>query len=245
MQTVHKSLFMNYTNAFARELLRYQKVYDLALIFEDFLDLCLCVLSPSALAGFPLNRQRFESGLLKYSDPALPFNFASALALLLWEMKGCQFPTESYRDVLGDFYEEHILGYDSEDPFSSWDLDSRTPNGLRTILTIDEASGRKITMLDEHCKSGRRLLARKWNRTIGSYYGVDVNPICVKMSVLNLFVYRLPQAEIACIKEVSGERRFLFSCAFSMKTQGIVEIDRQEDSEVWQQVNANVVGMAA
>lgn len=227
---------MNTQLTFAHALCSYRKVYDLEPLFGDFLDLCLCVLSPTALAGFPLDRERFESILLKYSDPALPLDFTMLFALLLRAVRCRQslpHQLHCYCDVLGDFYEEHILGYDPEIPFDGWELDQAR---LRPeLITIPGSAPLvKRTLFDPLCASGRRLLNRRWMHTIGCFYGADTRPECAKMSILNLFLHHAPEAEVICTKTTGSGKSFLTGYAFSPSVPGIREIERAEESRVWQ-----------
>lgn len=226
---------MNTQNAFARMLLAYQKVYDLQPLFEDFLDLCLVVLSPSALAGFPLDRDRFDSILLKYSDPAMPIDLTSLFAALLREVRCRQNPPHQvycYSDVVGDFYEENILGYDATNPFASWDMDEakRRPD----LITIhDGPPMKKRKLFDPLCASGRRLLTRRWMHTIGTFYGAEVTPVCAKMCILNLFLHHVPNAEVICVQATDFGSRFLEGYSFSYVSPGIKKIEQSGDSNVW------------
>ena len=77
---------MNYKTPFAAIMLPYQKMYNLPVLFEDFLNLCLCILTPSAIAGLPWDRERFEHLLDKYSDPSCTLNFVQAFNCLLQEI---------------------------------------------------------------------------------------------------------------------------------------------------------------
>ncbi len=236
---------MNTKNTFASVLLQYRNVYDLEPLFSDFLDLCLIVLSPSALAGFPLDRERFESILLKYADPSLPLDVSTLVSLLLKEMR-CQVnlphQLNCYSDVLGDFYEEHILRYDPDMPFSSWDLDEHRLQP--DIFTIPgDTPARKKKLLDGLCGSGRRLLARRWMHTVEGWYGMEITPACAKMAILNLFLHHLPEAEIVCVSGDDAGRHFLFGYAFSRTVTGIRELTENQ-SWVWQ-TQVGAVAMAA
>lgn len=231
---------MNSQNTFASQLLSYQKAYDIEPLFSDLLDLCLCVLSPSALAGFPLNRDCFESILLKYADPALPLDFTPLFALLLKEMR-CQmnpYGRNAYSDILGDFYEEHILGYDPENPFTGWDIHEAK---LRPdIIRIEGATPvHKRTLFDPACASGRRLLSFRWMHTVDTFYGADITPACVKMSILNLFLHHVPNAEVICIKITDIGNSFVTGYGFNSLSPGIREIGK-EDSKVWQLMQEKV-----
>ena len=140
---------MNNQTPFASLLLPYQRAYDLPPLFEDFLDLSLSVLSPNALAGLPWNRDRFERTLAKYSNPAYSFDFVAVFNCLLQEIPNHRHPFQ-YNDVLGDFYEEHILGYDPDNPFSSWGLDELALRSTRLIRIPP----------NDHCASKKSEAAR-------------------------------------------------------------------------------------
>ncbi len=238
---------MNTQNTFATELLSYRNVYDLEPLFEDFLDLCLIVLSPSALAGFPLDRDRFEATLLKYSDPKLPLDVSSLFTLLLKEMRcrlGLPHQLNCYSDVLGDFYETHILGYDAENPFVSWELD--TCRLQPDILSVHgDAPMRKKKLFDGQCGSGRRLLARRWMHTVEGWYGMEAAPVCAKMAILNLFLHQVPEAEVICITGKDAGKHYRFGYAFSRTVTGIQEIEQKEQSWAWQLIQESSHSLAA
>jgi hypothetical protein len=228
-------LFMNNKTSFATLMLSYQKVYDLPALFEDFLNLCLCVLSPNAIAGLPWDRGRFEQLLKKYSDPSYPLDFVQVFNCLLRETPKHRHP-DCFNDVLGAFYKEYILSYDPEEPFSLSNFDEHTLSSL-TLVTLAPRDGdyrKKGKLLDELCGSGRQLLSRRWMHTIDGFYGLEIRPVCAKMAILNLFLNRVPNGEIVCKKTEDYSYSFLFGYRFSERSLGIEEIMRQEDSVVWQ-----------
>jgi hypothetical protein len=216
-------------------------VYDLPVLFEDFLSLCLCVLTPSAIAGLPWDRARFEYLLDKYADLSCPLDFVQAFNCMLQEIPKHRYP-DCLNDVLGDFYEEHILGYDPDNPFSSWDLDEHVLScaTFHIIPSADADSHKKGKLLDELCGSGRRLLSRRWMHTIDGLYGLEIRPVCAKMAILNLFLNRVPYGEIVCKKAADYSYSFLLGYRFSERSFGIEEIVRPEDSVAWQIMNDRI-----
>ncbi len=228
---------MNKQTPFARLLLPYQKVYDLPPLFEDFLNLSLLVLSPNAIAGLPWDRESFERILDRYSDPACTLDFVSLFNCLLQEIPKHR-ESYGYNDVLGDFYEEHILGYDPDNPFSSWGLDEleRRSSPLIKIAPPSNRVGEKAKLLDNHCGSGRRLLEKRWLHTINGFYGLEVTPMCAKMAILNLFLNKVPEGEVVCKKADDYSYSFLFGYRFSGETFGIETTDDESKSVVWQYV---------
>ena len=88
-------------------------------------------------------------------------------------------------------------------------------------------------MLDEMCGSGRRLLDRKHMRQAEGFYGMEESLTCARMTILNLFLNRIEKAEVVCIEAECDSFRFQMGYAFSKETEGIIEIEREEDSVVW------------
>jgi hypothetical protein len=56
------------------------------------------------------------------------------------------------------------------------------------------------------------------------------------MSILNLFLHYVPEAEVICTRTTESGKSFLAGYAFSPSVPGIREIERAEDSRVWQLV---------
>lgn len=107
---------------------------------------------------------------------------------------------ESQEDVLGDLYESQISLGEHGQFF--------TPSSISTMMVqLLGATGETIS--DPCCGSGRFFISMaKANRDL-HFYGVDVSPICARMSVLNMWLFDL-NADIYQGNSLSMEMSYLW-----------------------------------
>ena len=65
-----------------------------------------------------------------------------------------------------------------------------------------------------------------------SYYGIDVDPVCVKISAINLFLNGL-SGELMCANALAPDE-FRFGYRLSFLPLGIFKIENKEQSLLWQ-----------
>ncbi len=64
------------------------------------------------------------------------------------------------------------------------------------------------------------------------YYGVDIDPVCVKMSAINLFLNGMFRWEVLCANAlIPGD--FTFSYRISFLPFGVFRIKEKENSRLW------------
>jgi hypothetical protein len=156
-------------------------------VFSDFLEISVCALSLRAL------ETRYLEIVGRYEKHEVNL-MADAFAALVMEMDN---NGEGLRDILGDFFMEHIShGHNGQffTPEPICEMMARMTNPVEP--------GSRI--LDCACGSGRTLLAAaKVNRN-ASFYGADVDRNCAMICLIN-FCLNGMLGEVAWMNSLSNE----------------------------------------
>ena len=156
-------------------------------VFADFLEMSVCALSLGAMEN------RYIEIVSRYDKNEVKL-MADAFAALVMEMDD---NGEGLRDILGDFFMEHIShGHNGQffTPEPICEMMARMTNPIET--------GSRI--LDCACGSGRTLLAAaKINRN-ATFYGADVDRNCAMMCLINQCLNGL-LGEVAWMNSLSNE----------------------------------------
>ena len=156
-------------------------------VFTDFLELSVCALSLGAMES------RYLEIVGRYDKHEVNL-MADAFAALVLEMDNYG---EGLRDILGDFFMEHIShGHNGQffTPEPICEMMARMTNPVET--------GSRI--LDCACGSGRTLLAAaKINRN-AYFYGADIDRNCAMMCLIN-FCLNGMFGEVAWMNSLSNQ----------------------------------------
>ncbi len=156
-------------------------------VFTDFLEMSVCALSLGAMES------RYLEIVSRYDKNEVNL-LADALAAMVLEMDD---NGEGLRDILGDFFMEHIShGHNGQffTPEPICEMMARMTNPTESDSRI----------LDCACGSGRILMAAaKINRN-ASFYGADVDRNCAMMCVINQCLNGM-LGEVAWMNSLSNE----------------------------------------
>lgn len=159
---------MEKQKSFAQYMQQIARRNSISNVFSDFLEMTVCALSLGAM------EDRYHEIVRRYEKPEA-YLMAEAFGALVIEMDD---HGEGLRDILGDFFMEHIShGHNGQffTPEPICEMMARMTNPI-------EAGSR---ILDCACGSGRTLLAAaKINRN-AFFYGADVDRNCAMMCLIN------------------------------------------------------------
>src|ERR1041385_5794122 len=222
---------MKTKDTFARLILAFSNRYELYSVFDDFLTMTICSLSQNPLTGKSHYEDQYLETIARYKDDPLRFNFPKMFACLVNEMDD-RVTSESGNDVLGEFYSEHLYRMGGTQIFTPWPVCKFMATSVATI-SEEADSGKPLRILDPACGSGRMLVVGAM--VIGrehSYYGIDVDHLCVKMAVVNLFLNGVFHSEVLCADALIPED-FKRSYRLSFMPLRIFQIERKEESPLW------------
>lgn len=133
-------------------------------------------------------------------------------------------------DALGIFYEVVASRYKS-----SWLGQFFTPTRLVDMMCLvhgagPEQVGKGLRILDPCSGSGRMLVA--WHaKAPGNFqFGADVDPVCAKMTALNMLLHGC-QGEAVCMNSLSLEWRFGYRVNGYLARLGVPTLERIEATE--------------
>lgn len=159
--------------------------HQFANVFDDFMQMSIC--------AFAMGRMEdvYMPIAARYSADDLPI-FGQALAEMINEYQDAMEDGGSWIDVLGKVFEETNSSFAASGAGQFF-----TPDTLCNLMAhltggTDECE-EGITVNDCACGSGRNLIAHSRlhhkNRFNTFYVGQDLDERCVKMCVLNFFMY--------------------------------------------------------
>jgi len=194
--------------------------------FDDFLTMCICCFSFNPETKL----SNYEDEYLRVIEPYKANNtlkyFPELLALMVIYMEENKDSSQG-NDLLGEFFQQEIThGRNGQffTPFHITDFIAKVVNGEEI---------RSLNILDPACGSGRMLLAfGKQSIIPHCYYGVDIDPLCAKMTAINLFLNG-HRGEVICADALLPDR-FSFGYTISFFPLGIFKIVKKEDSVIWQ-----------
>lgn len=204
-------------------------------VFEDLVNLLVDGITFGADVG-----KRAKPLLGRYKgDDARRFRAASLQFQMEYENRS---EAGECVDVLGEFYETHLFGKGATQRFIPWEVCQEVVRGAvrgRNGKHVEHATA------DPCCGSGRLLLADiATSGTERLLLGVDPDPLCVKMTALNLFLKGAFIGEIMCADATKGADHFAFSYRLSLIPHGLLRVTDQEESKLWH-VNREVFAKQA
>ncbi|MBX7227743.1 MAG: N-6 DNA methylase [Chitinophagales bacterium] len=206
--------------------------HELRKVFQDFLTLCLCAFAQNPLTGKSHYEDEYLSIIARYEQEREIF--PTLLACLITEMTEQQ-GSGSGNDVLGSFYEQHLYRKGVAQFFTPY------PVCLFMANCVAPEHETPQHVLDPCCGAGRMLVAHA--QTFGThhvYYGIDIDVVCVQMTVLNLFLNGIFGAEVMCADALNPDD-FVVSYYTSMIPFGIFRITEKEKSPLWNRNRVRVM----
>jgi len=198
--------------------------YSSSDIFSDFVDICLSALlsltdnmqyaditerlSENKLTGTYEDRYMHlvekykENKSRKPGERPMDF-FTNAWSQLQSETQ------ESQEDILGDLYESQISLGEHGQFF--------TPSSITTMMVqmLGGTDGERVS--DPACGSGRFFISMAKTNVDLHFYGIDVSPICARMTALNMWLFNL-NADIYQGNSLSME----MSCLWRIRKGGFI-----------------------
>lgn len=196
--------------------------------FEDFLTMCICAFT-----------RKFDTGLSHYEVEYLqiiePYKangrleyFPRLLGELIAYMEAHKDDSEG-NDLLGEFFQQELTNGRNGQYFTPFHVCSM----MAGMTHGDQEQTNPVKICDPTCGSGRMLLAYgKQSKSLNYYYGIDLDPVCVKMTAINLFLNGL-RGEVMCANALAPDD-FRFGYRISFFPLGIFKIEKKEESLLWQ-----------
>lgn len=201
---------------------------DLRTIFKDFLKLSICAFSRNYETNLSYLEDEYIEIISKYKKPIETDLFSALLATLIVEME----QGGIMHDVLGGYFERNISNgrngqYFTPEPVCQF---MASVSGVEDEL---EDSTEPLHILDPACGSGRMLLASaKVQGKHHYFYGIDIDETCVEMTILNLFLNGIFNAEVMQANALA-RNDFIVSYRTSFVPLGIHRITEKEKSRLW------------
>lgn len=171
--------------------------YDVSQIFDDFLTIVICCLC------YQQQEPLYMQTIKKYDRKEL--NAFAQLFAEVWKLYIKAENSGQWIDPLGEYYEVLASNYKKSKLGQFF-----TPKPLCDMLshlTIEKNNFGK-TVNDPACGSGRMILAAN-NVCEGNYYVCqDLDPICCKMSAINLCMHKI-RGEVHCMNSLLNEKPFV------------------------------------
>lgn len=212
---------------FSEQLLALAGRFDLATFFDNLLTLALASFARDSTGCASIDKAVAESVLKNYEGTADLRVFSSLLDTLVTEMSNGR---NGRNDILGTFYEQHLAPRERLPILMSYE----TADLLIRHMYKDKRSPKNIA--DMNCTTGRVLLAAA--RYLGSdhsFYGMHTDPVCVKITAINLFLNGVHEGEVVCADPFNPDS-FLLGYVLSSSPIGVYRIKHKEESKLWQQL---------
>lgn len=201
---------------------------DLRTVFADFLTLTICAFSQNPETKLSYHEDEYLAVIGKYEKPQETDLFPKLLGALIVEMEELVSSSNAGPDVLGNFFELHVATDRKAQFFTPWHVCM-----FMASITGNEDSKIPLSIIDPTAGSGRMLLAKA--KIAGKhhyFYGIDIDPICVQMTVLNLFLNGIFHAEVMQANALNPHD-FVVSYRTSFLPFGIFKITEKTQSRLW------------
>jgi type I restriction-modification system DNA methylase subunit len=204
--------------------------YNTREIFEDFLTMAMCAVTPLPGSGKSHYEDLYLETIARYKDDEARHIFPKMFARLVLEMEE-NLHRSTGNDILGDTYQENFCRKNSGQFFTPWHICQ-----LMAQITCggQTAKDSPQKVIDPACGSGRTIItASKILGPHNEYYGIDIDHTCVKMTALNLFLNGVFGSEVMCADALlPGDFRISYN--ISLAPLGIFRIEEKEQSRLWQ-----------
>ena len=199
-------------------------------VFDDFLTICICCFSINPQTGNSFYEDEYLRIIEPYKKRGTLKHFPDLLAELIIYMEE-NVDNSQGNDLLGDFFQQEITHGRNGQFFTPFHICT-----MMAQINLGEEN-RSMNVLDPCCGSGRMLMACGKHATIKqNYYAIDIDPLCVKMTALNLFLNGL-RGEVVCADALMPDD-FRFGYRISFCPLGIRKVETKEASMIWK-INQN------
>lgn len=206
------------------EIVAYGSGYET--VFNDFMEMCICAFTRNPTTGLSYYEGEYLERIEPYKKNEKMNHFPHLLGILIAYMEKHKDDTEG-NDLLGTFYEQELSRGRNGQFFTPFHICE-----LMASLNEDNDTSPK-NVLDPCCGSGRMLLAySKKSPLQHRFYGIDIDPMCVKMTAINLFLNGR-SGEVLCANALNPND-FRFAYRVSHFPLGIFKIESKEESRLWQ-----------
>jgi len=219
--------------SFTDILHQFEHHYDVRTVFDDFLTMTICAFGQKLGTGKSYDEDFYLETIAKYKDNTLRNEFPKLLACLTNEMTQRLDSGEGW-DVLGEYYELHLPSKGLSQFFTPWTICKfMAQSACEAARENKENGNRPLRILDPSCGSGRMLMAAsRVGGAMQEYYGIDIDPTCVKMTTLNLFLSGLFRTETMWGNALARDD-FRSSYVTSFLPFGLFRIQQKEQSKLW------------
>ncbi len=199
-------------------------------VFDDFLTICICCFSINPETGKSFYEEEYLSIIEPYKKRGTLKYFPDLLAELIIFMEE-NVNNSQGNDLLGDFFQQEITHGRNGQFFTPFHVCT-----MMAQINLGEET-RSMNVLDPCCGSGRMLMACGKHATFRhTYYATDIDPLCIKMTAINLFLNGL-KGEVVCADALMPDD-FRFGYNISFCPLGIRKIETKEDFMIWK-INQN------
>ncbi|MCG3165598.1 MAG: hypothetical protein POELPBGB_01366 [Bacteroidia bacterium] len=224
------------TKTGVRTLQSFKAVFDKAAygssyeqVFDDFLTICIACVTRNPETGLSYYEDEYMSVIEPYKALGTLKYFPELFAELILYMEENKDNSQE-NDLLGAFFEQELSHGRNGQFFTPFHVCQMMAEMVRGEET------KSANVLDPSCGSGRMLMAfAKESKCMHSYYGIDIDPRCVKMAAINLFLNGL-RGEVICA-DALARNDFRFGYKISIFPLGIFKIEK-EASSIWQSQQA-------
>ena len=216
---------MNNINEFKKLFDQIAYGHNASIVFDDFMKICICAFSRNILTGLSNYEDEYLEIIKPYIKSGKIEKIPHLLAIMIDYME-TEKDNSSGNDLLGSFYEQELSKGRNGQFFTPFHI-------CKFMAQITEGEEQKsLNVLDPACGSGRMLLAHSKNsNSRHNYYGIDIDPMCVRMATINLFLNGL-KGEVLCGNSLFPDD-FSFSYRVSFFPLGIFKIENKVQSILW------------
>lgn len=229
---------MKQKQTFASIMNGFGNYHDLKSVFHDFLQLAICACAQNPMTGKSYYEEEYLEIISKYEKGRETMLFKHLFSTLVNEMTD-RLESETGYDVLGEYFEAHLVEKSNKNNqfFTPWPACQ-----FMAQATLEESKqDRMLKILDPACGSGRMILAAaKVGGPNHQYFGIDVDGLCCRMSILNFFLSGLFHAEVMCANALNPND-FKFSHRTRLLPFGIQKITDKYQSRLWTNIQAIMV----
>jgi type I restriction enzyme M protein len=197
--------------------------HNFSSVFDDFMTMAICAFSYGKMEDLYLKTaSRYDAEEMKL--------FAHALTEMVNEYDSCMAQDGAWKDILGNVFEETNSSFTASNNGQFFTPESLCKVMASLTVGTDECE-ENITVNDCSSGSSRNLIAHSRmhpkNRFNTFYVAQDVDERCVKMSVLNFFMYGMKGVVIhmdtLSMKIFKGYRVYLADTMMGIRPLSVYE----------------------
>lgn len=193
--------------------------HDASTVFSDFLQIVVCCM------GFGTNEDLYFETIKRYDKKEMQ-SFCAMLGELIKIYTEAE-TDQRWTDPLGIFYEA-LAGKYKKSALGQF----FTPETLCTLIAEMTTPESFDSVIYEPCSGSGRMLLAANQKTKGMYFvAMDIDPICVKMTAINLCFHNI-RAEVHCMDAIRLEKPYFTYAVnhniFKTKTPHIIQVKPSE-----------------